>query len=734
MSDQIDDLTESAKTYSQYLEKAHKSAEGIHLSFGKVLTYGVGLEALKNAFDHVIKQTTGFQSLTKVLSSENRNVNKLIDVRSAQLRSQHEDSLAISAGRIGSKTEEEAMLEVFKRQNNALKAQIDFAQAFKATNKAVLIFGAAAIGTTVDLILKNLELNRALVDANTSYETRRSILMRTVATQIQLGASFSTVSEGARELVKYGMETESSFGSNLKIITQMHDGLNVSAAASAHLAVVVERQLKGSFQSVADVVAGLVENTALAGEEAVKLATSLGQTIAKLGSSANSSGIAEVTKIIGRYEGAVKELGGAPGGFEELFKHLLSAKGVGLSGMLGVQQGSLGSGPGAQAAMDSFFNFVETRIKGLSGGARLQQLDNLAHIFGMSAEQLNVMLQVMERTQTAQYENIDLQKRWRDQLKQSSSGFERLGNSILGLMQFGLTPVVGLFGALANAIAYVIEMVTECEPVLYVAAAAMSFAMLVAGKSMFSLVRLIYSSVVATNFLAAGEERLAAIRAAAAAEALLPEAASGAGMFASMAGFFTSALFLEILVPIGLLAVAIGALTVVMNAIADQQKRDELQKQRLLATTITAEEQIRNDIAIAVRYGSANEQMEALTAALVYANKSAEGRGIPVDQRTDYIKKYIEDTTLIAGDILAQGLAARQMSITTKTPEEKQTEEQTLLILAQLLEISKAGLDVAMARNKIDAETAKEEEKQERIRTLQEIKQGRGRWNIAPGM
>src|SRR3546814_1014543 len=102
----------------------------------------------------------------------------------------------------------------------------------------------------------------------TAYEMRISDWSSDVCSSdlIATGASFSATAEAARDLVGYGYDLSGSFKENLVLITQMRDGLGVATRSSAEMVAIYDRQLKAPVREIADAIARVANDTALAAD------------------------------------------------------------------------------------------------------------------------------------------------------------------------------------------------------------------------------------------------------------------------------------------------------------------------------------------------------------------------------------------------------------------------------------------------------------------------------------
>ena len=393
-----------------------------------------------------------------------------------------------------------------------LAVQRQFLHVFDSIGKAQVAAFGIMVGLAGDLALKSKLLNQNLIEANSAYQTRWGLMHDTLFLQLKTGVSFEKATESARALVGYGMDTESTYSENLRIVTQMEQGLAVSVQTSAMLASVVERQVKGSFSAVADVVAQLVNDTSLAGEEAAKLATHISQAMGRLHPGTGAVALPEVVKLVGRYESALKEVSGSAGGFQELVTKLTTSEGLAGAGALGVNPDFLQSERGVQTVMDRFAQFGNRMVGMTSGWERQMRLEMLGQMFGLSAEQANQMLIAIRRVHNQTVTDITLQERWRQQMASVDKGIERLYNSLIALAQGALYPVVWAVNGVVNRLADVAGWILSHQAIAVGAMVVLGVGMIGIIASMVSLGAALWFVVRTSDIATAALARLSAVQ------------------------------------------------------------------------------------------------------------------------------------------------------------------------------------------------------------------------------
>ena len=465
---QFEHLVEHTHKLAENMAKSDKSAEGLNLSLGKLFAFGAGMGAAKATFSFIVERMNSWQALTHAVSKENLSLVSLHEKELGFLDRRNFLTVKLAENDVKLNFLYKSQLETLNREVGIHEKQVVLAKALNDYGHVRLGLLSLYVAAVADLYVKEGEFNQNLIKANSSYEHRNDLLYAANRLQAQTGASFDTITHSAAALAQYGLDTKATFGDNLRIVTQMEQGLGVGVNESARLAAVVENQLHGSFLKVADVVADIVNNTALAGDEAVHLAETIGRAMSRLGPGISAGGLPDVLRLAGRYESALKEVGGAPADLAQLVDRLTSAQGITSQGMLGINPNFIGSTEGFARAMDQFGRVSDGFLRNATGQNRLQLLQQLGDLFGMSADQANLMTMAVKQANTQQGEQITLQQRWTEQMNSANNGISRLGSSLWALVQRALLPVVNVVAGVANQLANWLNALMKFKTAVYI--------------------------------------------------------------------------------------------------------------------------------------------------------------------------------------------------------------------------------------------------------------------------
>ena len=447
-------------------ERAGKAANGLDFSVSRLVSSFVAGGAIEKVIEHVVARSKVWQSISHALSKENLSRNGLMERELSlvkKIENLQRDSLTTSG--FDKKFIDHKLLSS-TQEFNLLVKQKTLQEAMEKAGQVRIALAGAYGALALSTYQRQSSFNRELIKANSSSEKRNSLLSDSLSLQSSTGAGFADIAEAAAALANYGLDTKQTFGENLKIVVQMKGALGVSVTESAQLATIVENRLHASFSAVSDVIADIVDNTALAGSEATQLAHTITMAMSRLRPGLSAVGLPEVVRLAGRYEGALKEVGGSAGDLGQLINQLTSAGGLVSQGMLGVSPDMLASKEGFQTAMDRFAKLGNSMVSSQNSQQRLQQLQIFAEQFGLSVDQANSLLKMTKQLNREQTTQVSLQERWNNQMRDTNAGLSRIGSSLVSLLQNGMLPFVESIGSLANSLANGIDAITKYKSVV----------------------------------------------------------------------------------------------------------------------------------------------------------------------------------------------------------------------------------------------------------------------------
>lgn len=595
----LDSFAHSAHSLAEDMHKSQKSSEGVSGSLLRSLVTLKGIDQLWHSVVTSIEKTKTGTLLKEAFSVSSGT----LVMKKAQIEADIKQLKNSTTAEERRRKWHKELFDMSRADLAQVNAQLNVAKLLENGGRTRLALAGALLAAASNLGWKQRQFNQDLIEANSTYAHRNELLDRTLITQAQLGVSFEKAKEAARALVHYGLDTEKTYNANVKLVVQMEQGLGVSVNASAHLATIVERQLKGSFRDVADIVSEIVENTALAGEEATKLATSISTAMGRLKPGLSAAGLPEVLKLVGRYEGALKEIGGQSGGFEQLLTGLTRPEGIVGMGALGVNPDFISTADGVQKVMDRFAKYGNMLVGQSQGLERQFRLQILAEQFNVSTDQANQMLMAITRANAAQGEAISIQDRWKNQIHATNQGIDRLTNTLLGLLHKALLPLVNFISGAINKVADVVETLLENENVItgIVITSGVAFVALVGSLS--SLTTALWQTVTGANFASVSLARFNAIRLG----QRLTRGANALSLTGPMVG-------VPMLAGLAVIAGGVAGLGYLLNEILTVEKKslDEQQKDNLVNINkyATLQDNTESKIYDLARYGGSQSDIE----------------------------------------------------------------------------------------------------------------------------
>lgn len=724
----LEPVVDQTHKLAEHMASSQKSAEGMTVSFKNMLLALGGMDAAKKAVESILDRTNLMKAAKQAINVESMTHNLLTERHLSKIKSI--DALVQQTKQAGKlhTSEGQKLLDILAAQHKEYDAQLRFNQEYVKFGKVRLALTAAAVSLTTQLFFKQRQFNQDLIEANSSWEHRGSLLRQTLMMQTQLGVGFEKATQAVKALVHFGMDTESSFEENVRLVAQMDQGLGIAVVQSAQLASIVERQLHGSFVKVSHVLAQIVDDTALAGDEAARLATSIATTLGRLRPGLGAAGLPEVVRLVGRYEGALKEVSGQSGAFQQLLEHLTTSEGMTGAGALGVNPEFYATAGGVDMVMKRFAAYGEMLVGQSAGWERQMRLEALAQQFNVSATQANQMLAAIKRANQQQMGAITLQDRWRNQLHATDQGIERITNSLVGLVQQAFYPVVFAVGTVINWVADLVEGILKYRDVVTVLAVGVGVSALVLAVRAVRLAVSLYTTVTATSAAIVALGRLNATLINTAAAAAVSNAAGAAGGVAGGAAraaaaggaTYATPTLLRVMIPIsrgltslsislGLMAAAAAAVPTVLMLIYRVNKRaadDSAAAQKIIISRQEAlVAQRKAALYSAARYGTADDvakiyQRLARDSTNMFAEEA--NPHVRAAKQREWLAQQMEESKLdVAKAVVSGGMFDK---LTERTPEQVKREDEKMAMDAKMLKVNEEqrNLIYQRARDKLD--------------------------------
>lgn len=597
----------------------------------------------------------------------------------------------------------QAKLERAERRGELeiLTAQVRLKNELSKITKTELIAAGAFLTAVTSAYHVFAQTGRTLIESNASLSERLMLTRSILNVQQQLGSDMSQSLEAARDLVEYGFDLDKSFESTLKLVIQMKDGLGLSTKLGAELAVVYERQLRTSARDVADAMTRLVSDTAVAADEAGRLAVNIGRAVSLLKPGVNAD-LSAVTELVGRYEGALKRLGGQFGGFEELLTKMTTSEGLLQAGVIGVSSPEfLRSKEATKQVLDSFATYAKGFLGNTAGWERALRLQSLAEMFGTSTTQVNLMIRAIEEQNNQRHTQISIEQRYKDQVFATAEVFGRLKNSLVALAQQAVLPLIELVTPVVRGMADFVGYIKQFPGTVYVAMTVMAAGAVIAAVSIYRVSTSLYSMAVAANIAAANINRAAlASTAASAGQLMLPGMGGGTSAMARTSA--TIGRFMGIAAgPLiaGAVALAAGAAI----GLALNRAYDKLTTFDQVSLKNSDQEAFR----AAVKRFSLAGDIEGVRSSMEWAQRRFTEKGMRPDEAATRIANIVRGLDIAVGEMkFTKASAQHSLGV---DPGFDQSMEKMNETQKELIKIAEAQHTVAVESKKVQEQAEKRE-------------------------
>lgn len=444
----MDEMTAGLSRLTQSMERSRDAGISIAESFVSLLKSLVPIEASFKALkaiagDVATHYDVAFEALNQSRESivEQRRQEEQ-RLKHVQERALVEKSLQPLADHLNKLYKEGAALH-FKKL--VLQDQIN------AAGRHWLDIGSGMLKQTAQTVTNVQKLNEALQESNSDF-THRLRTMESIARVQQLtGTQFGTIVNASKSLVRYNLDAKSTFQANLKTVVMLHDALGMATDEAAELASVAENSVHANFQAVGDVIATIVDQTALAAGEVKNLGMALTQTLGII-NPGSATTLPQVIQALSGYEGALKQVSGKVGAFQKFVQHLATPEGMMSAGMLGVTPEMINTKEGIDMIMSSFERLVNQQVGQLTGIQRGLKLEIVGQAMNLTKYEVSDMTKALDIYRSQLVENVSLQDRYNNEMFNLSRGANMALSSLSSLLQQGLVPFV----VALNAIVYVI--------------------------------------------------------------------------------------------------------------------------------------------------------------------------------------------------------------------------------------------------------------------------------------
>lgn len=315
-------------------------------------------------------------------------------------------------------------------------------------------------------------INDGLILSNSLTTTRRGLIRETLRAQIETGNQTDDIVAATRQLTEYGEDLNTNFGTSLSLVSKLEEGLGIGVEHGAQLVFYFGTRLKTSVEQVAGLLSTVVNQTALSASKAAEYAVNM----AKVGALFKDGIVTpEATLGLTRYilnlEAAAQRTTGVSGEFQDLVTRLsTSVEGMQQARVLGMTGlNDLRSATGLETLITGLDRLAR-RLDSMDMQSKVAEAEQLSKVVGLSQRtlmQLTPLLEEYRRASAATAtEQVDLSRRWTEQVSQSGQVLERLKNSLLALVHYGLAPALSMVTSVVEVAVGWLESISKSKSAL----------------------------------------------------------------------------------------------------------------------------------------------------------------------------------------------------------------------------------------------------------------------------
>ncbi len=464
---------------------------------------------------HVIKLPGPLREISKAIVTNEKEVKS----RLASLAEEHSKITMEVASRareyeraanIGQKHVDNAQKEYLSavKTKDVIEAQMGYEKSLLALHDRVqhsLVGSAAITGIWVkgmtDAVHRSKEINVALIESDSNQQKRYNLTLDILDVQARTGTATNEMAAGAKALLHVGMDQSRNFKETLNTIVMMEEGLGVSFEASAGMARTFTN-LKTPVSEVADSIARIVNDTALAADEATRFATEVGNAIRMMGPGVSNEAV-RITESINKMAGALKEAGGDQGDFVKMMSTMMS-KGTHdammMRGIAGVRNpNQLSTAAGSDQAIKNIGKFIDRMVSAIPGTAAYEvQLESAAEMLHTSTANIRYWKEALEKSNKPLDYATTLELRYREQVSETGKTWDRLKGTMAALLNRGFMPFIAGLNWVMKLVLGAVQALAKYEAMGYVMVGVVTAGLVVATVQLTRLGMAAYAA--ATRF------------------------------------------------------------------------------------------------------------------------------------------------------------------------------------------------------------------------------------------
>lgn len=399
-----------------------------------------------------------------------------------------------------------ANVQIMEQRQKMEEARLHLNESLHAVLGKNLAVEFLAIKGFQDAIKRSGELNQALIQANSNYDTRFSLTRQTYEVQARTGVSFQNMLAAAKELTMVGFDTRRSWKSTLDVMVEMEEGLGVSFESSAQLARIFEINLNTSVRGVADKIAAIANSTSLAADEATRFATEIGKALRLLGPGAAPQA-KEVAGFVTMMAARMKDVGGDASEIVRMFGEMTkgTSQAFMLRGLAGVNRpGALGQEAGAQAAVQGIGRIIDRIVTAAPGTMQYAaQLEAASQMLGVSTETVRLYRDMLQKANEPLDERTRLEQRWREQVASANKALSRISDSFMALVQQAFVPILRFITPILEGFARFVSIIASSKTAITLTSIALGYAItktvLALGRLTLSILEMAGAATVASR-------------------------------------------------------------------------------------------------------------------------------------------------------------------------------------------------------------------------------------------
>jgi hypothetical protein len=498
----IEDTLKSVGGINSALHQSNRESErfGQHMSFVSGIMQVLKIGAAGWVFS-LTDTGQKIRSIVETLKEISHNPIKL-DTSSLELQLHHVDAqfteyMAQVAS--GQTAQNAAFADQLKNEQAALVKQLahyntrnQIIDTFNSLNNKSVKSAVAYFYALNKALDASHAINRSLIGSNASLTTRWRLTTDIFQAWSKTGASIDLIKGVVESLVERGRDLTGTFKDDLIVVTQLHQGLHLSVGTSAEL-VAAFGQLKVSGRDVGDSIANIVRDTALAGDEAARMASHLARAFAVL--RPGTAGAAkEVADYLLQVEGRLKSATGLTGELEQLYARMATTtEGAAIAQMLGVNPDAIANNKqAARNVTEGISRLIENSTRGTTGMTRLSILEGWSQKFGLSVTTLSHLADAIDKTNKPLQEMTDLQTVWEQEVRNTGNAFGQLFRSLAVLGMRAFTPILYVVNALLTPLVKLIGFLSDFKVVTIALQTAAVIALPLAIGGILTLTRALY--------------------------------------------------------------------------------------------------------------------------------------------------------------------------------------------------------------------------------------------------